>query len=85
MIRLLILYVNQTLRDAVFTNRLPLRTSKLADQPSGSFVAVPWALLCGTPGEPAFPQLWIYQAALDQARAVVRPSLPERDLLGVWN
>jgi hypothetical protein len=42
-------------------------------------------LLCGTPGEPALHQLWIYQAALDQARAVVQPSLPERDLLACWN
>jgi hypothetical protein len=32
--------------------------------------------------------LWqqaLYQRALAEAQAVVRPSLPERDLLAVWN
>jgi hypothetical protein len=28
---------------------------------------------------------WVYMKALEEARAVARPSLPERDLLGVWN
>jgi hypothetical protein len=40
-------------------------------------------LLC-----PAPAQAWqqdLYAWALAQAQAVVRPSLPERDLLGVWN
>jgi hypothetical protein len=27
----------------------------------------------------------VYQMAFQQAQAVVRPSLLERDLLGVWN
>jgi hypothetical protein len=36
------------------------------------------------------PQLWawqqcLYQQALEQAQALARPSLPERDLLGYWN
>jgi hypothetical protein len=30
-------------------------------------------------------QQWIYQRAFELAQAVLRPSLPERDLLGVWN
>jgi hypothetical protein len=30
-------------------------------------------------------QQWVYQVAFAQAQAVVRPSLPERDLLAVWN
>jgi hypothetical protein len=30
-------------------------------------------------------QQWLYQRAFELAQAVVRPSLPERDLLGVWN
>jgi len=30
-------------------------------------------------------QQWIYQQALAAAQAVVRPSIIERDLLGVWN
>jgi len=34
------------------------------------------------------PQIWysgLYQLALEQALAAARPSLPERDLLAVWN
>jgi hypothetical protein len=30
-------------------------------------------------------QRQLYQIAFEQAQAIVRPSLPERDLLGVWN
>jgi hypothetical protein len=30
-------------------------------------------------------QQWLYQRALEAAQAVVRPSIVERDLLGVWN
>jgi hypothetical protein len=30
-------------------------------------------------------QAWIYQQAFEQAKAVAAPSLPERDLLAVWN
>jgi len=30
-------------------------------------------------------QQQLYACAFAQAQAVVRPSLPERDLLGVWN
>jgi hypothetical protein len=33
----------------------------------------------------AAAQQWVYQYALEQAQAVARPSLPERDLLAVWN
>ncbi len=49
-----------------------------------SFVFCPVVLMpvCG-------PQmLWqamVYRAAFETAQAVVRPSLPERDLLAVWN
>jgi hypothetical protein len=52
----------------------------------------PTGFICCTP--PGFQTLtpeqwlcqqWIYQCALAQAQAVVRPSLPERDLLAVWN
>jgi hypothetical protein len=44
-------------------------------------------LVC-TPGVAAPPlavQQWLYQFALEQAQAVARPSLLERDLLAVWN
>jgi hypothetical protein len=37
-----------------------------------------------TPEQWAMTQ-WIYQCAFEQAEAVVRPSILERDLLGVWN
>jgi hypothetical protein len=30
-------------------------------------------------------QQWIYQQALAAAEAVMRPSILDRDLLGVWN
>jgi hypothetical protein len=30
-------------------------------------------------------QQWIYQRAFEMAQAVCRPSILERDLLGVWN
>jgi hypothetical protein len=30
-------------------------------------------------------QQWIYQQAFARAQIDVRPSLPERDLLGYWN
>ncbi|HYV39993.1 MAG TPA: hypothetical protein VE988_30185 [Gemmataceae bacterium] len=30
-------------------------------------------------------QQWIYQQAFQAAQACVRPSILERDLLGVWN
>ena len=40
------------------------------------------------PGQTIQEWLWqrmVYQKAFEQAQAVVRPSLPERDLLAVWN
>lgn len=45
-------------------------------------------MLCGVPCSSAMHGLWqqeLYRWALAEAQAVVRPSLPERDLLGVWN
>jgi len=47
---------------------------------SCNFVLVPVACLPG-----AAPSLGIYQQALKEAQAVARPSILERDLLGVWN
>ncbi len=51
----------------------------------GSFMLFPLTVLPGILLEQALLQQWIYQQALAQAQAVARPSLPERDLLGVWN
>jgi hypothetical protein len=48
-----------------------------------AFCACPIGLVMAGPA-----WLWqqrLYQIALAEAQAVVRPSLPERDLLGVWN
>jgi hypothetical protein len=43
-----------------------------------SFLAYPVAAL-----NPV--QQWLYQKAFEEAQAVARPSILERDLLGVWN
>jgi hypothetical protein len=48
-------------------------------------------MLCPVVCLPVYPvafQLWqqaLYQWAFAEAQAVVQPSLPERDLLAVWN
>jgi hypothetical protein len=42
-------------------------------------------VLCPVPGPLWSWQLALYQWAFEEARKVARPSLPERDLLAVWN
>ena len=73
----------------MFDNRLPSATPArpLADPtPSpGAFVMCPPMCLPAWSPELALRQQALYEWALNQARAVVRPSLPERDLLAVWN
>jgi hypothetical protein len=60
--------------------RLPMPPTP--DPQPGSFVLYPMAVT----GSMAFCwQCQIYQAAWQEALAVARPSLPERDLLAVWN
>ncbi len=44
---------------------------------------LPWAAAVA-PAQWAVQQ-WLYQRAFEEAQAVVRPSILERDLLGVWN
>jgi hypothetical protein len=51
----------------------------------GSFVLCPLFLTSGLTVEQWTCRQWLYQWALEQARETVRPSLPERDLLAVWN
>ncbi len=53
--------------------------------PQPAFLMIPLACL-----PPLAPPQWLYQQALyqwafDEAQKVVRPSILERDLLGVWN
>lgn len=73
----------------MFFNRLrsAVPARPVAD-PSPSPAAFVLCPLMGLPAcSPAHSQ-WqqnLYEWALAQARAVVRPSLPERDLLAVWN
>lgn len=51
----------------------------------GSFVLCP-VVLCQGFLAAQLPWQWqVYHLAFEQAQAVARPSLPERDLLGVWN
>lgn len=52
--------------------------------PAG-FCLCPWTMMSGMSIEQILLRQMIYQMALAQAQAVVRPSLPERDLLAVWN
>ena len=70
-------------REQLETHRLP----RPADPPihSSSFVWYPVAWLPGPGLDQRLAQQRIYQLALDQARAVNRPSLPERDLSGSLN
>jgi hypothetical protein len=49
-----------------------------------AFILCPIAWQAMLPAQQCF-LLAIYQAAFQEAQAVARPSLPERDLLGVWN
>ena len=49
------------------------------------FLVCPAALLQGLSAEEARMRQELYRLALAQAQAVARPSLVERDLLGVWN
>ncbi|HEY7428434.1 MAG TPA: hypothetical protein VH682_29650 [Gemmataceae bacterium] len=70
-------------------NRLPSAApARPVANPSPSPAAFVLCPLAGLPaGSPAHFQ-WqqdLYEWALAQAKAVVRPSLPERDLLAVWN
>jgi hypothetical protein len=52
---------------------------------SDAFMRCPESLLAGLSDEERAAQEEIYRRALEEAQRVARPSLPERDLLGVWN
>jgi hypothetical protein len=50
-----------------------------------TFIAVPVNVLPGVRPEVWLWQQWVYRVAFEQAQAVVRPSILDSDLLGVWN
>jgi hypothetical protein len=50
-----------------------------------SFVACPLALMERLPLQQLYWHFFLYQMAFTAAAASNRPSLPERDLLAVWN
>jgi hypothetical protein len=51
----------------------------------GSFVLCALGAFPGMAWQQWMCQQWLYMRAFEEAQAVVRPSLPERDLLAVWN
>ncbi len=60
-----------------YLHRLPQPTTPPAS--AGAFLFCP-------AGGAVDPAVWmVYQMAFQQAQAVVRPSVLERDLLAVWN
>ena len=64
-------------------NRL-IKPAALPMTPEG-FMVCPLALVQGqSPAQQSW-QSALYQLAFEQAQAALRPSLPERDLLAVWN
>jgi hypothetical protein len=52
--------------------------------PAG-FMICPLALTHGLPVAYQSIQFALYQQAMELAKAMARPSIVERDLLGVWN
>ncbi len=62
-------------------NRMP-RPQVAAFNPN-AFCACPLCLVMG--GSAMQWQQRVYQLAYEEAKAVVKPSILERDLLGVWN
>ena len=70
-----------------FAIEAPVRLPQPPAPPAapGGFILCPVASLpCQTPEQWRWQQC-LYRWAFEQAQAVVRPSLPERDLLAVWN
>lgn len=50
-----------------------------------AFRLCPATIVQGLTVEQRAFQQWVYQRAFEEAQAVIRPSLLERDLLGVWS
>jgi hypothetical protein len=60
------------------------KPAALPVSPNG-FVLCPLAAFPGGSLQQWMCLQWLYGRAFEEAQAVVRPSLPERDLLAVWN
>jgi hypothetical protein len=76
------MYRHRFLREV---NVIPLPRPTVPKISPAAFVWCPVVLCQGVTLEQWCCQQWIYRQAFEQAQAVARPSLPERDLLGVWN
>jgi hypothetical protein len=79
---------NQPMRRHLFGKPTPMQHLPRPPAPKMStehFLICPAALLDGLTPEQMQVQKEVYRVALEQAQEVARPSLPERDLPGVWN
>ncbi len=71
--------------DNRFRSAVPARPVADPSPSPAAFLFCPLVCLpAGTPAQGQWQQ-GLYEWALAQAKAVVRPSLLERDLLAVWN
>jgi hypothetical protein len=74
---------------AMFHNRMTMESEPIPlPQPPGPALNPGAFILCAiqvTSLDQWTVQQWLYQRAFEAAEAVVRPSILERDLLGVWN
>ncbi|MFO0841781.1 MAG: hypothetical protein U0797_05180 [Gemmataceae bacterium] len=69
----------------MFRNRFRLPAPPPPAPAADAFVMLPASALPERSADQVAAQKALYEWALAEAQAVVRPSLPERDLLGVWN
>lgn len=74
---------NNRISSEAYPLRLP--TPPVPSPSPNAFLLCPLPSLHHWTAAQALCVQWVYQQALEQAQAVLRPSLPERDLLGVWN
>ena len=66
-------------------NRLHEQKTVQPQPPNSAFMLCPASCFPVISAEQMLWQQSLYQWALAEAQAIVRPSLPERDLLAVWN
>jgi hypothetical protein len=69
----------------VFHKRITLEPAPIPlPRPAPASFAPQAFLVCPAAGLSPVQQ-WLYQKAFEEAQAVARPSILERDLLAVWN